>query len=291
VLATAAATPGLWDWSFNPPLALILILAILYRLGARRTVSPLRTRAAQRVRGACFYAALAILAIALSSPLDVLAEQLFWVHMVQHILLMLVAAPLIVLAHPWIRLWRSLPLAARRRLARDFSHGRRTAPLRALAGFLGDPIPSFVVFSVVLLGWHVPAMFDATLRSETLHAIEHSLFFATAVMFWKQVVPSAPLRISLAAGQRVVYVIGAMIVSWILAVILALAPHALYAPYAHQPTRPGGISAIADQQLAAGIMWVPGSITFVIVIFVYVHGWLTPAEPAATRTPRLASEH
>jgi cytochrome c oxidase assembly factor CtaG len=281
----------LWDWSFNPPLVLVADLAILYRLGDRRTVSPPRTRRAQRVRSACFYAALVVLAIALSSPLELLSEQLFWVHMVQHVLLLLVAAPLIVLSRPWIRLWRSVPLQTRRRLARDFSHGRRTAPLRALAGFLGDPLPSFVAFSLVLLGWHIPAMFDATLRSGVLHAIEHSLFFATAVMFWKQVVPSAPLRISLAAGQRVVYVIGAMIVSWVLAVVLALAPHALYAPYAHQATRPGGISAIADQQLAAGIMWVPGSITFVIVIFVYVHGWLTPAEPAATRPPRLASEH
>jgi cytochrome c oxidase assembly factor CtaG len=105
------------------------------------------------------------------------------------------------------------------------------------------------------------------------------------------VIPSPPLRVRLPAPQRVLYVVGAMIVSWVLAVVLALAPHPLYDFYANQASRPGGISAIADQQLAAGIMWVPGSITFVIVIFVYVHRWLMPTEPGSTRSPRLASEH
>ena len=87
------------------------------------------------------------------------------------------------------------------------------------------------------------------------------------------------------------YVVGAMIVSWVLAVVLALAPHPLYGFYASQASRPGGISAIADQQLAAGIMWVPGSITFVIVIFVYVHRWLMPPELATGQARRLASGH
>ena len=291
MLATAAATPGLGDWSLNPPLVLVAGLAVLYWLGARRTFTPERKRTAQHGRSACFYAALLVLVLALSSPLDLLSEQLFWAHMVQHVLLLVVAAPLIVFARPWIRLWRCLPLDARRWLARGLSHGRRAAPLRAAARFLGSPGASFVAFSVVLLGWHLPAMFDATLRSSALHALEHTLFFGTAVMFWKQVIPSPPLRVRLPAPQRVLYVVGAMIVSWVLAVVLALAPHPLYGFYASQASRPGGISAIADQQLAAGIMWVPGSITFVIVIFVYVHRWLIPTEPGSTRSPRLASEH
>jgi putative membrane protein len=291
VLLPAAATPGFWDWSLNPPLVLVLLTGALYARGSRNTLTPARTRDAQRARGACFYGALVIVAVALSSPLDTLAEQLFWVHMVQHILLMLVAAPLLVLSRPWVRLWRCLPLSARRWLARAFSPGHRAAPLAALAGFLGEPAPAFVVFSVVLLGWHVPVMFDATLTSVPLHALEHTLFFYVAVVYWKQVIPSAPLRARLTAVQRVVYVIGAMIVSWVLAVVLALAPHALYSGYAELSSRPGGISALADQQLAAGIMWVPGSVTFVIVIFVYVHRWLTPQEPASKRSPRLAGEH
>ncbi len=291
MLATAAATPGFWDWSFNPPLVLIVDLAVLYWLGDRRTVTPARKRNPQRWRSVYFYAGLAVLAIALASPVELLSAQLFWVHMLQHVLLLVVAAPLIVLSRPWIRIWRCLPLDTRRWLGRGLSQGEHTAPLRALSRALGRPATGFVLFSGVLLAWHIPAMFDATLRSSALHALEHTLFFTTAIMFWKQVIPSAPLHASLAAPQRVLYLVGAMIVSWALAVVLALAPHPLYDFYANQTHRPGGLSAIGDQHLAAGIMWVPGSITFLIVVFVYLNRWLTPVESGQSRTPRLAGEH
>jgi putative membrane protein len=289
--AAAAATPGFWDWSFDPPLVLVIVLAILYGTGNRRTLAPQRTRKERRWRSVSFYAGLVVVATALSSPLDLLSEQLFWAHMVQHVLLLVVAPPLIILGRPWIRLWRSLSLDARQSLGRGLGQGARAAALRALGRILGSPLPSFLLFSGVLLVWHVPAFFNATLRSSELHALEHTLFFATALLFWKQVLPSPPLRARLVPLQRVVYLIGAMAVSWALAVVLALAPHPLYALYAHQASRPWGISAMADQQLAAGIMWVPGSITFFIVIFVYVHRWLMPPASGPTRAPQLASEH
>lgn len=291
MLAGATAAPGFWDWSFDPPLVLVIVFAILFWLGDRRTLTPPRERGARRRQGACFYAGLVVLAIALGSPLDILSEQLFWAHMVQHVLLLVLAPPLIVLARPWIRLWRALPLGVRRPLARGLGQGERTRWLRGLSRTLGSPPAGFVAFSGVLLAWHVPVLFDATLRSNALHALEHTLFFATALMFWKQVIESPPLHARLSAVQRVGYLIGAMVVSWILAVVLALAPHPLYASYAHEASRPGGISALTDQQIAAGIMWVPGSITFVIVIFAYVHRWLAPAPPGPTRAARLASGH
>jgi putative membrane protein len=291
VLGAAAATPGVWDWSFDPPLVLVIDLAVFYVLGARRTVTPERKRAGQRWRCACFWASLAILAIALASPIERLSEDLFWVHMVQHVLLIAVAAPLFVISSPWLRLWRCLPLETRRWLARGLSHGHSTAPLRGLSRGLGRPVASFVAFSVVLLTWHTPALFDATLKSSTVHAFEHTLFFFTAILFWKQALPSLPLRTRLEPAQRVVYLVGGMIVCWALAVVIALAPHPLYSFYAHLSSRPGGLSAIADQQLAAGVMWVPGSVTFLIVLFVYVHRWLVPPGPGNARGSRLASQH
>jgi putative membrane protein len=295
--AATTVAPGLWDWSFDPALVLVLLLAILYRIGDRRTLTPRRTRAAARRQSACFYAGAAVLAIALASPLDAFSQQLFWAHMVQHVLLLVVAPPLIVLAQPWIRLWRALGLGTRRSLARSLALGERTRWLRATSRLLGTPAASFVAFNGVLLAWHVPALFDATLRSEPLHALEHTLFFSTALLFWKQVIDSPPLHARLGDVARVAYLVGAMIVGWVLAIVLALAPQPLYAFYAHETTRPGGISALADQQLAAGIMWVPGSITFVVAIFVYVHRWLAPARapqtPAAPQSPavRLAGDH
>ena len=294
MLAAASATPGFWDWSLDPPLVLVVDLAVLYAIGSRRTITPARKLNAQRGRDAAFYGAMAVLAIALASPLERLSDQLFWAHMVQHVLLMLVAAPLLVIARPWVRLWRALPLSGRRSLARWLVRGERAAPLRALAGAIGTPALSLGLFTVVLLGWHVPALFDATLESGTLHALEHTLFFGTSLLLFKQVIASPPLRATLGDTQRLLYTVAAMTVSWVLAVVLAIAPSPLYPHYAHLAARPGGISALADQQIAAGIMWVPGSVTFMLVIFVYVHRWLAPAQAAAQASPRarrLAGEH
>jgi putative membrane protein len=291
MLAATTVAPGFWDWSFDPPLVLVIDLAVLYWVGDRRTVTPARTRLMRRRQSIYFYAGLAVLAIALASPIEILSSQLFWVHMVQHVLLLVVAAPLIVLACPWIRLWRSLPLGARRSIARRLSQDERTRWLRSVSRFLGSPQAGFVAFSGVLLVWHLPVLFDATLRSGALHALEHTLFFFSALMFWKQVIDSPPLRAPLSSVERVTYLIGAMVVTWVLAIVLALAPHALYSFYAHEPSRPGDISALGDQRLAAGIMWVPGSITFVIVIFAYVHRWLAPAPPSRSRPVSLAGDH
>jgi cytochrome c oxidase assembly factor CtaG len=284
----ALATAAWRSWSIGLPGVLLFDTAALYWIGSRSTFTPYRLRVQQRWRTASFYSGLVVLAIAVCSPLDALSERLFWAHMLQHVLLLVVAPPLIVYAQPWVRLWRALPVQTRRSLARGLSQGRHTAPLRALCRVLGRPDVSFLLFSGVLLAWHVPAMFDATLHSLPLHALEHVLFFWTALLFWKQVIPSPPLRAPLASSQRVLYTVGAMVVSWILAVVLALAPHALYDTYAHEATRPGGISALADQQLAAGIMWVPGSITFLIVILAHIQRWVAPPAPDSARRARLA---
>ena len=188
-----------------------------------------------------------------------------------------------MLARPWVRLWRVLPLRARQSLGGSLARGH-LVPLRRPGAFLGAPLPTFVLFCGVVVAWHIPRLFEATLQSEAVHALEHTLFFVTALMFWKQVIDSPPLHAPLSALWRMAYVVGAMVVMWVLAIVIALAPHPLYAAYAHEATRPGGISALADQQLAAGVMWVPGSLTFVVVLFVYLHRWLTPREPALARS-------
>ena len=264
------------------------LLAVLYALGSSRTVTPVRAVHAQRVRDAAFYAATAVLVIALASPIDTYSDRLFWVHMVQHVLLMLVAAPLFVLSRPWPRLWRALPLGLRRPLARAVVQSRPAAPLRSAARLAGSPAGALALFTVVLLGWHAPALFEATLESEAVHIFEHVLFFAVAVLFFKHLIPSPPLRAPLSDGGRVLFAVAGMTVSWALAVALAVAPSPLYPHYAQLASRPGGISALADQQLAAGVMWVPGSVTFLILVLINVHRWL--ASPG-TSEPRLVSGH
>ncbi len=280
--AGAGGAVGLGSWSLDPPVLLALAFAVLYGWSNRRTVGPARTRSERRRRHVYFYAGIAVVLVALASPLDAYSARLFWVHMTQHVLLLVVAPPLIVLARPWVRLWRVLPLPARQSLGRSLARGHLSG-LRPLGAFLGAPLPTFVLFSGVMLVWHLPALFDATLESQTLHALEHILFFTTALMFFKQVIDSPPLHAPLDDVWRMVYLVGAMVVMWVLAIVLALAPHPLYAPYAHELSRPGGISALADQQIAAGVMWVPGSITLVLALFYYVHRWLAADFAAPVR--------
>ena len=129
----------------------------------------------------------------------------------------------------------------------------------------------------MLLGWHLPALYDLTLRSVFVHDLEHLLFFSTALLLWVHLVPAATARPKLSDGQRVAYGTGALLVSWVLAVVLGLASAPVYGVYASLAARPGGLSALADQQLAAGIMWVPASVPFLIAIFVAAYRWLDPS--------------
>jgi putative membrane protein len=269
-----------FSWTTDPALLWVILAAALYWLGGRAVGR--RRSAARNWRTASFVAGLAAIVLAIASPLDGWADQLQWAHMVQHVLLLLVAPPLLALARPWNRMWRGLPLGLRRAVAREVTRGRWSAGLRRTARFLGDPLPSWLLFSVTLVIWHVPFAYDATLRSPLLHATEHALFFGTGLLFWTRVIDSPPWRSPLADSARAVYVASAMVVSWLLAIVLALSTSPLYAPYAAEASRPGGITALADQQLAAGVMWVPGSIPFAIAIMFAVYRWL---EPKPSRDP------
>ena len=128
--------------------------------------------------------------------------------------------------------------------------------------------------------WHLPAAYDLTLRSHLVHHVEHTLFLGLGLLFWAQVIDQPPFHATLTQLQRLTYVFTATIAAWALAALLGLASAAFYA-YAALPERPGGISALTDQQIGAGIMWVPGSITYSIVIVWCLLLWLRDEERAA----------
>jgi putative membrane protein len=243
------------DW----PLVGLVVVALLYAFG-RRDHDTLR-------RDACFYSGLGVLVVAIDSPVDTYADRLFWVHMVQHVLLTMVAPPLILLGRPWPRTVRPLPLSIRRAIARVLLACRPVAA----------PLVAFVLFNGVLLAWHLPVLFDLTLRNQAVHDLEHALFLGTALLFWTHLAPTSR-RPRLQPAQRVAYGVGAILVSWVLAVVLGFASHPLYGHYAALAHRPGGLSALADQQLAAGIMWVPASIPFTIAVLVAAYRLLEPTE-------------
>lgn len=273
------ATP--LDWTGGPALLWVVGAALLYRLGGRGR----KRRPGDAWRAASFFAGLAAIVIALDSPVDDLADQLFWVHMVQHILLIGVAAPLLALARPWTRMWRGLPLGFRRGLGRSLA-GPGAAPLRRGVGLAGGALVSWLLFNVDFCVWHLPVLYDAALRWEFVHAVEHLTFFATALLFWTRVVPAAPWRSSLGELGKLVYLGSTMVVGWVLAIVLALSTSPLYAPYAEAASRPGHVSALTDQQLAAGVMWVPGGLAYLIAIAVIAYRWLEPRESPGPQRPR-----
>jgi putative membrane protein len=266
------------DWTGGPALLWVLGVGLLYCLGGRST--PRRRGSGWRT--AAFLGGLAAILAALDSPIDELADELFWVHMVQHVLLIGVAAPLLALSRPWSRIWRGFPLSSRRSLARTVA-GPRWAPARAAFAFLTGTLVSWLLFNVSFCVWHLPVLYDAALRLELVHALEHFVFFFTALLFWTRVVPAAPWRSSLSEAGKLAYLGATLLVGWVVAIVLALAGSPLYSAYADAASRPGGISALTDQQLAAGVMWVPGGLPYLIALVLIAYRLLDPrrARPAA----------
>jgi putative membrane protein len=261
----------LMDWRLEPPLVAIVAAALLYALGMRKRVS---RRRGPRREAVFFAAGLIALVLAYDSPLAALDDELFWVHMTQHMLLLAVAPPLILLGRPWATIARALPVGIRRPIMRGLARGAWSAPLRAAGRRLTGPTPALVLFLGTLVGWHLPALYDTTLHSFAVHELEHVLFLATGLLYWSQLIDSPPFRSRLGFLQRALYATFGMAVCSALGLLLAFMPSPLYPGYADLVSRPGAISALADQHLAGGIMWVPGSISFTVAIVLFAYRWL-----------------
>ena len=217
--------------------ALIVLAALWYAAGVRR----LWRRAGQgrgigRARAASFGAGMALLALAVVSPLHDVAERLLWVYMVQHELLMVVAAPLLVLGRPM----------------QAFAH---VVPLR-LPRFLGDPLLAFGVHALALWLWHLPPLFDAALAAEAWHFVQHASFLASALLFWWTIAA----RVDLAALASL---FGTMVHTGALGALLAFARTPWYAGF-----------ALDDQQLAGVIMWVPAGLAYPAAALFITSRWL-----------------
>jgi len=205
--------------------------------------------------------------------------------MIQHVLLLSVAAPLIVLGAPWMSLWRPLPIGLRRGLARAVVMSPGGAPVRSACRLLSRPLVVLLVYSVNLLAWHVPALYDLALRNSDVHALEHVTFIGFGILLWAQVIASPPFKPSLTYPGRIAYLVAAMVPNVALSMVLAFSRSPLYPFYADLAHRPGGISAFTDQQIAAGIMWSFGDLPFVIAIVVLAVRWLGQLDEDTAEPP------
>jgi cytochrome c oxidase assembly factor CtaG/cytochrome c2 len=218
-----------------------------------------------RARAWCLGLGVASLAIALLPPLHHLSEERFAAHMVQHELLMALAAPLLVAGYPLAAIARRLPRRTQRGLAR--ADWRRE--LEHLWHLLTRPGIAFTLQAVAIWAWHVPALFNASVTHPAVHALQHASFFGTAILFWASVL--RPHR-----GGEGVAVMSLFLTSLhttILGALIALAGRPWYGAYAGG-AEAHGFSLLADQQLGGYIMWMPGGTSYAVAAFVLVSRWL-----------------
>lgn len=269
-------------WSFDEPvtLALLAVSAALYAVGTARI-----WRSINKWRALAFAAGWLALAIALVSPLDALSEILFSAHMAQHEMLMIVAAPLLVLGRPLIAFLWAFP--AKWRIS--VGHLAQRAPVAKSWHFITGPLVVTVMHAIALWIWHLPSWYQATLRSDFIHALQHTSFLLTAALFWWALIHGRYGRMGY--GVAVVYVFVTAAHSGALGALIAFSPHVLY-PIYQSTTMQWGLDPIEDQQLAGIIMWIPAGILMTILGVALFAAWLGEAERrvALTRSEMLGKE-
>jgi putative membrane protein len=242
-----ASWPALLDgWSLDPPIAGVLFTAaLLWAVAARRVRDARRPGAVSGLRTTLFLAGLGTIGVALQSPIDSYAADRFSVHMAQHLLLTLVAAPLLVLARPVTLVLQASSRETRRRRLLPLLHSR------ALAVLVAPPV-AWCVFTLVTWLTHHPTLYELALRSEGFHALEHLAYLGSALLFWFAVagVEPSPGRMGHAARLLALFLV--MPQMTFLGVVIASATHALYPSYGT------GATALADQRLAGTLMGAAG---------------------------------
>jgi putative membrane protein len=275
------ARSDLWSsWRPDPLILAILVMtALLYRSGLAH-LGRRRRQLVRPVHVAAFAGALLALAVALASPLELAASSVFTAHMVQHLLLMLVVAPLLVCGRPVVVLGQAMPLRGRRMFVRFRAHRF----VRSARDALFHPVSAWVIAVVVLWAWHLPALYEAALRRDALHALEHASLIATSALVWALALGRARRSLAIPAASGLL--LATALQSGALGAVLALAQRPLYP--LHASVAPSwGLTPLEDQQLAGGLMWVPPGIVYVVVIAGLLARWLgsfeaPDGEPVAT---------
>lgn len=253
----------------------VLVVAVaagfLWSLGALPADAD--ARRSRRRKAIAFMVALLAIVLALGWPVEGLAQRFQWGHMVQHMLLIAVAAPLLVLSEPWLRPLHAMPRRWRGPTGRVLFHDPRTERLRAAAAWLLVPVIAWAAFHAVFIAFHVPALYELTLHHPVVHDAEHLLFLGLAIGFWVPVLH----RERMGTMDRLVYLMAAGFVGSALGLWLVTAPPQYGYPGAEW------LSAAADQRLAAGIMGGPGSVEIAVLAGIVIYRWLGEDEHAPSR--------
>jgi cytochrome c oxidase assembly factor CtaG len=264
-------------WTFEPVVVLLLVVStVLYARGVSRIWAASDAGAGVRAwRVVSFAGGLLALVMALISPLHALGGMLFSAHMIQHEILISIAAPLLVLGRPILPFLWALPIEHRRALG-EWSRGARVCVVR---NALTNSSFAFALHAVALWVWHLPGPYQATLTSELLHSLQHASFIVTALLFWWTALEAH--RGQLARGRAIFYLFATALQTGALGALLTFAPSPWYPAYA-PTTGAWGLTPLEDQQLGGLIMWIPGSVAYLAASLAIFAEWLRESEKRST---------
>jgi putative membrane protein len=269
-------------WNLDPWVLLAIgTAASIYALGSARLSQRAGTgRGIPRWRYYSYIGGLLTLFVALVSPVDALGETLFSVHMIQHEMLIVAAAPLLVLGTPMIAWIWALPPEWRPRAGRIARQPAVRGPWQVLT----HPVTAWTLHAVAVLLWHLPALYQATLRSPAVHVLQHLSFFGTALLFWWALLHPSRFR-RLSPGVAVLYLFTTALYGSALGALLTFSPAAWYPIYAERAAA-WGFTALEDQQLGGLIMWIPFGTIYTLVALALFAEWLRRMDAAPARRLR-----
>jgi putative membrane protein len=278
---TPVTPDDLWTaWNFEPSIWIPLVIIVwIYAWGMRNVWK--RASAGHGITKrhySCFLGALLALLIAFASPLDALSDVLFSAHMVQHMVLILIAAPLLVMSDfPLAFLW-AVPRAQAQNL------GYRSQQLTTLSRIwraLSSAVFAWLLFALTMWVWHASTLYEAALRNEAIHALEHLVFLGSAMLFWWALLkPTTQKHVQY--GMAIPYLFTTILQSGILGALMTFSSRPWYSYYTTLVTS-WGITPLQDQQLAGLIMWIPGGAIFTLLDIGYFAAWLRVLEERSLR--------
>ena len=281
-LAENVLGPG---WTLDALTVIPLALATgWYALGLCRAISDHRSELISPRRTTAFAAGMLVIIAALESPLDRMSEDLFCAHMVQHLMLMLAAPPLLVASDCVGIFLRAFPAGSRKRIVRFW----RSAGFAGAYQAVMHPLFVFAVFNGAFVFWHAPGPYQWALRNNALHITEHLSFFISSLMFWSVVLPAPGHRRRLAHGPALLLIVATAVLSGLPGALMIFAPRPLYPGHADGVMK-WGMTLMQDQQLAGLIMWIPAGGAYVLAAALVFLGWLGEAEARALRASRRAA--
>lgn len=270
--AGAALVPhdALSAWKFEPGVMIpVGVTGFLYFRGARESLRRSTRNRTQLKREMLFFSlGLAVMALSLVSPIHQMGGTLFTAHMVQHELLMTVAAPLLVLGRPGVSLLRGLPASIRMPAGRLFTEG----PIRRAWSLATLPLAASILHAAAIWTWHIPALYDASVTNEVVHTAQHVSFLGSAVLFWWAVYNSRGARKS--DGSVILLLFATAVHTSLLGALLTASNSPWYNAYHDASARAWGLTALSDQQLGGIVMWVPGGIVYMIVALSLTLGFI-----------------